>query len=60
MQNISPILPFGPKVMVIVDLMNALYFYVVDRWGLNFAFYLRCSHTGQQRMNLRQGVIKRI
>lgn len=32
--------------------------HVFDRWGLNFAFYLRCSHIGQQRMNLRQDIIK--
>lgn len=31
-----------------------------DSWGLNFAFYLRCIHISQQRMNLRRDIIKRI
>lgn len=60
-QNISPILPLGLKSNV--DLMNVLYLrscHWYSRWGLNFAFYLRCSHIGQQRMNLRQDIIKRI
>lgn len=40
--------------------MHCTCFYVIYRWDLNFAFYLRCSHIGQQRMNQRQDNIKRI
>lgn len=60
MQNISPFLPVRSKRMCRTGLMrmHCTCFYVTDRWGLNFAFYLRCSHVSQQCMNLRRDIIK--